>query len=488
MPTLITKAFTALAEQVRKTTASRGSISEYSYGAPHVYGQPQSRNVDGLGVITPERKREIAIKTPTLAACINAIIDYASPVELLIRNIDPSKPANKAKVQYVRDFFNKPNERDTGKHFLEALYRDLIVLGYGAIEIERSASGKAANLRVLDAGKLKVDYDQHGTVLGYNMLNALGFPIIGEDGVHTWLPKDIIFFKRDAKSSSVYPESRLDQLFVCAVIESLMLAFIGEKFTSSNVPYGVYNLGDISEEELKIAVSQWNEQAKSNHRILLTGSRGTATWTEFGYALKDLEAKSLLADVRSKIMSITGVTDNELGNSGDVSKANGFNLSYTFKKRGVEPVLRETVTTLTRRFIWDELLFNELEAYFDEIDTRDALLQGQIDELNFKNGFESINSILNRRGMPSIPGGEKHYVTIGAMILPVDMIEAYAKAQLESLKPPPQPDQAPGTNPNGMNLRTDTPQSPRGAVQKLRNTGYRKEDTHNEPKATKSSG
>jgi hypothetical protein len=523
MATLIEKALRGVAETVQK--ASRGSLSSYVLNAPHQYGQPLPQQADAQSLITPARMREIVLKTPTAGAAMNAILDFAGEVPLVVRNVDPAIKTDDGRVKYLEGLLRTPNPNDHARRFKVKLLRDLATLGYAGVEIEPGKGGsKVANLWVLDAGKLFVDYDQHGTNLGYNMLDAHGYPIAGPDGVHAWLPEEVLWFELNPMSNSLYPSSRISQLFTCAVIEDLMIAFIGGKFTESNVPFGVLGLGDVSKEELKKAVAIWNEQATSQHRIQLTGSKGNLQWVPFGYHLKDLEARYLLEEVRGKIMAVMGVTMNELGESQDVNKSNGFNLSYTFKRRAIEPLLGELCEVLTTRLIWETFGWTDLELTFQEIDSRDELLQAQIDDMYFKNGVWSVNQIANRKGEPNIPGGDLHVVFTGSAYIPVDKIEDFATAQLEALQAinkqtevateqaeaagqagqplqplgsepmvrPPQPPEK-FTTPDGSGsstpkfklpkpslkppaAATGQTQKPRGGVQTLRNAGVRKED------------
>lgn len=494
---LLSKAHNALTNYIKK--ASRNSVTDYVINAPPEYGQPLVVAADASGLISPERMREIVRKTPTAAACVNAILDFTTNAAIKTKNRDPAQPADPFETEIVGDLLDMPNDEDTGLHAMSKLIFDLAVLGWAGIEIEPNRAGKPAKLNVVDGARLRVDYDEHGKILGFDMLDARGMPIRGPDGVHAWEPSELIYFRRNAISSSVYPLKRLEQLFSCAVIEDMMLAFIGGKFTESNVPYGVYDLGDISEQELKMAVDSWNQQARSNHRIIMTGSRGGSTFTQFGYALKDLDATGLLDAVRNKIMSILGVTLNELGESQDVNKSNGYNLSYTFKRRAIEPILNEITRTLTVFLVKKRLGFKKTILYFEEIDSRDELLQGQIDDMNWKMGVFTVNHIRNRKGLPSVPGGDDATVTVGTTIMPVKLINRFAQAQLaaieaevEALKMNTQlakinPPQLQGPQPPGGASVPDSrgssrtrisypqgkPQQARGPVQANRNAGMR---------------
>jgi HK97 family phage portal protein len=430
MTTLFRKALTSLG-LVQK--ASRGTLSSYVLNAPHQYGQPLPGAADAQGLITPERMRELATKVPTVSACVNSIMDFSDGIPLVIRSTDPSEPVNPTRKSRLEDLLKRPNPNDTQLHFFHQLRYDLTTLGFAAIEIERDADGNVANLWPLDAARLKIDYDEHGTLLGWDMLDARGVPIAGPDHVHGWDPKDIIYFRRDPVSHTLYSTSRISQLFTTGVIESLMLEFISLRFTDSNIPVGVYDLGEISDEELQEAVNSWNSQALKQHRILLTGSKGSH-WYPFGYHLKDLEAVELLKEVRMKIMGILGVTMNELGEAQDVNKSNGYSLSFTFKKRAIEPVMNEITQTLTRRLVFDELGYDDLEVNYKDIDSRDELLQAEIDKTYIQLGIDTINGVKNRRGTPNENGGERSMVFTGSAYLPIDTLEPFAVAQLQAVQ------------------------------------------------------
>jgi len=479
--------------------ASRGTMSSYTMGVSPSYGQPFPEVVagDASGLITRERMREIVMKTPTAAACLNAVLDYASGVDIAARNKDASLKIGKQKENVIKDYLSSPNPQQSGRQFELTLLRDLWTFGYAAVEIDKSP-GHRPYLWVLDNARLRIDYDEHGTVNGYDMLNARGLPISKSggtshnyqlptgmnmgvtdyegDGEHGWLPQEIIFFSRNPISSSVYPTSQLTQLFTCAVIEDMMLNFIGGRFTDSNVPFGIMDLGDVTEQELKIAINNWNAQAREQHRILLTGSKGGSKWVPFGYHLKDLEATGLLAEVRGKIMAICGVTMNELGESQDVGKSSGYNLSFTFKKRAIEPVLDEYVDTLTRRLIWDELGYTDTELYYEPIDSRDEQVQAQIDIEYLKMGVVTINDIRNRRGAPDIPGGEVNYVFTGSSWVPVELLQEFAQVLINVEQSATLGNISGDESSNNAKLKPaqgDTqsaPKRPEGNVHSIRNT------------------
>lgn len=422
-----------ISKALARLRSPRNSISGFIVNAPHQWGQPYSVSAtDSAVVITPQRMRELAMKGPTVAMCVNAIVDYVTGVPMTVRNKNPAIKADPAEVKYVESFFRKPNKDQTGLHVDSALVRDLVVIGFAGQEIIPDVNNRPAEIRNIDAVKLYMDYTEHGELLGYNQLDAHGMPITTADGDHAWKPEEVILYQRNPQTKSPYPFGQLEQLFACAVVEMLMLNFIGARFTESNMPYGILDLGDITPDELKKAVASWNSQVESQHRIMLTNTRNGGKWIPFGYHLKDLEATAILDKLESMQMGIMGVTKNEAGDSQDVSKANGFYLSYTFKNRAILPVLRELAATRTK-FVEDRLGLEDLEVAANEIDSRDELLQVQIDDMELKIGLKSVNEIRNRNGDVSIKGGEQPFLFANGSWIPISMANEMALAQLRAV-------------------------------------------------------
>lgn len=456
------------------TTPARGTVSGFTLGVSPLAGQPYPEQVDktatAASLISRERMREVVLRTPTAAACMNAILDFSGGVKIGVRNTDPAKKVPKQQALQVKRIITKPNPNQTKRQFLLTLMRDIITFGYGAVEIVQTGDpSRPVDLWVMDSARLKVDFDEHGLIRGYDMLDARGVPIIqphkqGDAGgnsidynfpqgpgigftgqnsflngqapvngnygtdLHGWSPEEVILFSLNPVSESVYPHSRIVQLFTAALLEDLMIQFISERFTDSNIPFGIFDLGDVSDTELRIAIDNWNAQGQTGNRILMTGSRGSGSkWIPFGYHLKDLEATDLLNEFRMKIMGIMGVTMQELGESQDVSKSNGYNLSFTFKKRAVGPLLDEITETFTRRLLWETLGMTELEFYYEEIDSRDDFLMSQIDTNYQKLGIMTPNEIRNRKGLPNQPGGDEALVFTGNSWIPLSMVKEMAQ-------------------------------------------------------------
>jgi hypothetical protein len=97
---LLSQAYTAI-RNVISGGGSKGTLSSYIVGVPPEYGQPYITSADVSGLISPERMREIIKRTPTAGACINAILDFSTSVDLLIRNVDAAIPANKRKAKIL---------------------------------------------------------------------------------------------------------------------------------------------------------------------------------------------------------------------------------------------------------------------------------------------------------------------------------------------------------------------------------------------------
>lgn len=491
MASLLEKAIRSLVRiPSRSTNPARGTVSGFVPGVSPLWGQPYPEQAagDASGLISRQRMREIVMRTPTAAACMNAILDFTGGVKIGLRNVDAAVPVQPSKAKVVSKIMSTPNANQTRRQFMLTLMRDVVTFGYGAVELVKTGDPtRPIDLWVMDSARLRIDFDEHGYIRGYDMLDARGKPILSkpttsspnefpvgmnmgissmrsitqdsmaEPGadIHGWEPGEVMLFSLHPISESVYPHSRIVQLFTTAVLEDLVMQFIADRFTDSNIPFGVFDLGDVTEQELRTAIDNWNTQGQAGNRILMTGSKGGGSkWIPFGYHLKDLEAVALLGELRGKIMGILGVTANELGESQDVNKSNGYNLSFTFKKRAVEPLLDEITDVLTRRLLWDLLGYTDLEFYYEEIDSRDDYLMSQIDTNYEKIGIFKPNEIRNRKGLTNVPGGDEALVYTGGSVIPLDLVREMAQVQISLEQGGAQGVSMTADNPDTVRFRT----------------------------------
>src|SRR5260370_22640764 len=159
----------------------RGTVSGYVIGVSPLWGQPypEQASGDAAGLITRQRMREVVLRTPTAAASVNAILDFAGGVNIDVRNVDPSEPVSKLHQKKVKNLMSHPNQNQTRRQFLLTLMRDIIVFGYAAVEfVKTGLPDRPVEMWVLDNARVRIDFDEHGFIHGYDMFSARAVPII----------------------------------------------------------------------------------------------------------------------------------------------------------------------------------------------------------------------------------------------------------------------------------------------------------------------
>lgn len=375
--------------------------------------------------------REIAMKSDTVASIVNSIVDFTSGVKIRCVPRDLSQEPDPMKVERGMKLFTQPNPQMNGLELRKVLARDLATYGYAALEKVKKRGG--IEYWPVDVMRFSIDFDEHGTVLGYDQIDAVGQPIKGPDGEHAWEKDEIILFRHDVVSHSEYPISRIEQLFTAAVVENMMLDYIASKFDDNNVPHGVYDLGDMTPDDLNRAIENWNQQADSPHRLVLTGSKGGSKFIDFHADLSRLQAPELLQDVRARILSVFGGTPNELAIAMRENNTET-NLTYTFKKRIVEPYNQTIIDRASSDYLDNDLDMSDYVYVFEQIDSKDAQIEVMIQETQAKMGFVTINEIRARNQMPSKAGGDEPYLYTPTGAIPVRLLAPMAQAQLDAVK------------------------------------------------------
>src|SRR6266567_1260046 len=123
MPNLVTKALrtllTGTATPRKESTAARGTVSGFAPGVSPLWGQPYPEQVaqDATGLISRPRMREVVLRTPTAAACMNAILDFSGGFKIDFKNLVASKPVPKYQPNTFRRMLQRQNDAQTGGSF-----------------------------------------------------------------------------------------------------------------------------------------------------------------------------------------------------------------------------------------------------------------------------------------------------------------------------------------------------------------------------------
>src|SRR5258708_3005747 len=160
---------------------ARGTMSGYALGVSPIWGQPypEQTSGDASGLISRQRMREVVLRTPTAAACINAILDFTGGVKIGVRNIDPSKPVPKQQANVIKRMINPPNLDQSSPQFLQTLIPTIETFTYSAVAlVTTGALLRPVDMWVMDSARLRIDFDEHGFIRGYDMLSARGIPIM----------------------------------------------------------------------------------------------------------------------------------------------------------------------------------------------------------------------------------------------------------------------------------------------------------------------
>lgn len=467
--------FLTITDEVKVSKAAKGTVQDFYPIPQNYFGHAQERVGRGdLNVVgtraNNERMLKIALSSDTVAAIVNSVVDFGSIVPLRTIAKDITKTPKSLHVSRVQDILANPNPRMTGLELKKVTLRDLATFGYAAWEIVRTNN---LEFYPIDITRMTIDYDSHGTLLGFNQFDEYNVVIVGKDGIHTWMPDEVVLFSHDPVSYSGYSLGRISQLYSAAVIESLMLAYIGGKFIDSNIPYGVLSLGDLSKPELENAIEEWNMQASSPHRLLLTGSKGPLNYIPFNDGLDRLQAKSILADVRSRIMSVYGATPNEIAVIADSENGTFVNLSLPFKKRCVEAYLSTFCSTVSKRVVTEVLGYSELVEGYEPIDSKDAETEIDMWISLMKVGVLAPNEVRAKLQLPPIKGGDTQYLYTPTGAIPVSLFAQLAQAQLDSINSSAQDSNnqlEPGTSNNP--ITTPAPKAPK--PQKVQAVGMNK--------------
>ncbi|MEM8749407.1 MAG: phage portal protein [Pseudomonadota bacterium] len=325
---------------------------------------------------------------PIVYRCIRLISETAAAVPMLVYD-----GAQEIDDHPLLSLLRRPNERQSGKEFMETLIGHLLVSGNAYLELIR-LEDEPRELHLLRPDRVKVVADSSGWVQGYD------YQANGQHQVHSVVPG---LASPVLHLTLFHP---LDDHYGFAPLEAALMALDTHNAASqwnkalldnSARPSGalVYAVGSsehLSDDQfarLKSELEDGYTGAKSAGRPLLL--EGGLDWKAMGYSPKDMDFVDGRHAAARDIALAFGVPPMLLGIPGDNTYSNYQEANRAFTRQTLLPMINRTLDAINHWFRSDfgddvqlridddriEGLSMEREAFWSRINGADFLSQSE---------------------------------------------------------------------------------------------------------------
>jgi HK97 family phage portal protein len=294
----------------------------------------------------------------------------------------------------------QPNPDDSFRSFSEQVLEDIIVGGYGAIEVQTSGNAKDPLLLwPVDGASIRMNLDWNGSPTGQRYLQ-----VTDQSGPKSQIKltdDELIYIRLNPRTHTPFGLGRLEVAF-----ESVN-AFLGahryaSRLASNSVVQYALWLQDLTPEHHERLIRWWQDEIEGTGRVPILSVESKPEVLRFGGGTDAdlrLQWQEFLLRVIADAFDLPPFY---LGVEADVNRSTAEEYNDLAFRQAIVPTARLLAEHLTRDAIQKRLGWNDLEFVFAELDTQDPLEEAQIQQILLQNGVLTVNEVRRMRGLPDL--------------------------------------------------------------------------------------
>jgi HK97 family phage portal protein len=311
-------------------------------------------------------------------------------------------PDGAERIRLLTDNFDAPNPDDSFRTFAEQVLEDIIVGGYGAIEVQ--ATGDAAKPLVLwpvDGASIRMNLDWDGSPTSQRYMQ-----VNDQSGAKSQIKLDddeLIYIRLNPRTHTPFGLGRLEVAF--ETITSFMGAHRYASRLASNtvVQYALW-LQDLTPEHHERLIRWWQDEIEGTGKVPIISAESKPEVLRFGGGTDAdlrLQWQEFLLRVVADAFDLPPFY---LGVERDVNRSTAEEYNDLAFRQAIVPTARLLAESLTRDAIAKKLGWTDLEFVFAELDTTDPLEEVQIQQILLQNGVLTVNEVRRMRGLGEMEG------------------------------------------------------------------------------------
>jgi phage portal protein BeeE len=356
-----------------------------------------------LGVMpkaTPANLRRFA-ETPVARKAINTIKDRIAGMRW---RIQPRRgralellPAGAERISVLTENLEAPNPDDSFRSMAEQVLEDIIVGGFGAMELALTGDEeRPLFLWPVDGATIRMKPGWDGLPNSVRYVQVTGQ--FGSEGNVDLNDDELIYIRLNPRTHTPFGLGRLE-----VALETINAFLSAHRYASrlasnSVVQYALWlqNLSPAHHERL---IRWWQDEIEGTGKVPILSVETKPEVLRFGGGT---DADLRLAWQEFLLRVIADAFDlppHFLGVERDVNRSTASELSDEAFRAAIVPTARLFAEHLTRDAINKKLGWKDLEFVFSDLEVRNELEEAQIQEILLRNGVMSVDEVRRIRGL-----------------------------------------------------------------------------------------
>lgn len=353
---------------------------------------------------TPANLRKFA-ETPVPRRAINTIKDRVAGLDWQIR-VKRGVVATEetaAQTLVLRRALESPNPADSFRTLIEQTLEDLLVGGFGAIEME--ATGDATQpfeLWPVDGATIRVNAHWDGNPDQPRYAQTTGK--MGKDATVELRDDELMYLRMNPRTHTPFGLGPLEVAF--ETVNQFLSAhrYAGRLASNSVVQYALW-LNDTTPVQQERLIRWWQDEIEGTGRVPLMTCEQKPEVLRFGKGNdEDLRMKWQEFQIRM-IGNAFGVPAMMLGLEHDVNRTTASELADEAFRSAVVPAAKLVAEHITRDLFAKKLGLVEFEFSFNDLTSRNELEEVQMQTMLLSAGVLTVDEVRGMRGMGPMSSG-----------------------------------------------------------------------------------
>ncbi len=359
---------------------------------------------DSMPKPTPVNLRRFS-ETPVARKAINSIKDRIAGMRWRVQT-KPGRASEdvagaEARIQILTANFEAPNPDDSFRSLAEQVLEDVIVGGFGAMEVEATGDAQLPlALWPVDGATLRMKTDWDGSPGSVRYVQVTGK--LGPEGTIELNDDEIIYLRLNPRTFTPFGLGRLEVAF------EAVNAFLGahryaSKLASNSVVEYALWLQNVTPEHHERLIRWWQDEIEGTGRVPILSVENKPEVLRFGGGT-DADLRLQWQECLLRVIADAfDLPPQYLGVERDVNRSTAAEMADQAFQQAIVPTARLFAEYLTRDAIAKKLGWNDLEFVYTDVDSSgDEMEEAQIQAILLQNGVLTVNEVRRMRGLPPI--------------------------------------------------------------------------------------
>src|SRR5580700_8812671 len=388
----------------RLTLGTGSNLAPFSSPSFPLAGMPAAHTL--VPKPTPANLRRFS-ETPVARRAINVIKDRIVGMRWRIQprrgRVLEQIPDGAQRIQVLTENFEAPNPDDSFRSMIEQVLEDVIVGGFGAIEVDLtegwtldSANKSPLVMWPVDGATIRIMTDWNGEPDSPRYAQMTG--LFGANGQIVLNDNELSYIRLNPRTCTPFGLGRLEVAF--ETINAFLSAYryAGRLASNSVVQYALW-LNEATPEQHDRLIRWWQDEIEGTGRVPVLSSEAKPEVLRFGGGTDAdlrLQWQEFLMRMIANAFELPPML---LGLQADVNRSTAGEMADEAFQSAVVPVAKLLAEHITRDLFGKKLGWREFEFSFNDLASRDEMEEAQIQTELLRAGVLTVNEVRAMRGL-----------------------------------------------------------------------------------------